>query len=78
MAKRRGGRSAPDAPVFLRLTVDERTRLKVAVAETRQSYAEFVMDAVARHEKRKAAAPVVAASPLHAPVLDTVADDDQW
>lgn len=59
------GRAPTDAPTFLRLTTEERVRFKVACAENRCTYAEFVMAAVEAHEQRTVAEAAVAASPLH-------------
>lgn len=59
------GRRSPEAQVFLRLTPRERTRFKVAAAETGQTYAQFVMAAVERHETKSKRAGAVARSPLH-------------
>lgn len=60
------------SPVFLRMTPDQRRRLRIAAAEDDQSYIGLVMGLLDEREKRIERAKKRQGSPLHRPL-----DDDE-
>lgn len=66
MSMRGKGRAPLDAPVFLRMTAAERTRLKVACAEDNIAYTGFVLRALDERDAKRARQDARSRSPLHA------------
>lgn len=59
------GRDPAPAPIFLRMTADDRLRLKIACAEDGVSYLGFVRAALDNRDKARRRAATMSSSPLH-------------
>ena len=67
------GPARREVQVLIKMSPDDRARFKVAAAEKRCGYAQFVMAAVERHERDQQRRAAVHSSPLHAGIE---ADDE--
>lgn len=66
---RSGPASKTVSPVFLRMTPDQRKRLKLAAVERDLSYADLIMTLLDEHDARMEKARRFQKSPLHRPAV---------